>query len=58
MLYEALLMPVLSYSIETMIWGENERLRIRAVLMNLTGLLVLGEWIEYRMHELEGCTEW
>ena len=39
-LYESLLAPVLMYCSETMIWGEKERSRIRAVQMdNLRGLL-------------------
>ena len=40
MLHEALLMPVLLYGSETVIWRERERSRIRAVRMgNFTGLL-------------------
>ena len=39
-LYKTLLVPVLMYGIETMIWKEKERSRIRAVQMdNLRGLL-------------------
>ena len=39
-LHESLLVPVLTYGTETMIWRENERSRIRAVQMdNLRGLL-------------------
>ena len=42
-----LLVPVLMYSSETMLW-KKERSRIRAVQMNnLRGLLgILGGWIE------------
>ena len=40
MLHETLLVPVLIYGNETMIWGEKERSRIRTVKMNkLRGLL-------------------
>ena len=43
-LYETLLMPLLMYGRETMIW--KERSRIRAVQMHyLRGLLGLREWI-------------
>ena len=39
-LYESLLVPVLTYGRETMIWREKERYRIRAVQMdNLRGRL-------------------
>ena len=39
-LHESLLVPVLTYGSETMIWREKERSRIRAVQMNnLRGLL-------------------
>ena len=39
-LHESLLMPVLTYSIQIMIWREKERSKIRAVQMdNLRGLL-------------------
>ena len=39
-LHESLLVPVLTYYRETMIWREKERSRIRAVQMdNLRGLL-------------------
>ena len=39
-LHETLLVPVLMYGSETMIWKEEERSRIRAVQMdNLRGLL-------------------
>ena len=39
-LHETLLVPVLTYGSETMLWKEKERSRIRAVHMNnLRGLL-------------------
>ena len=39
-LHETLLIPVLMYGSETMLWKEKERLRIRAVQKdNLRGLL-------------------
>ena len=39
-LHETLLVPVLMYDSETMLWKEKERSRIRAVQMdNLRGLL-------------------
>ena len=39
-LHESLLVPVLTYGSETMIWREKERSRIKAVQMdNLRGLL-------------------
>ena len=39
-LHESLLVPVLTYGSETMIWREKENSRIRAVQMdNLRGLL-------------------
>ena len=39
-LHESLLVPVLTYGSEAMIWREKERSRIRAVQMdNLRGLL-------------------
>ena len=39
-LHETLLVPVLMYGNETMLWNEKERSRIRAVQMdNLRGLL-------------------
>ena len=38
--HEALLMPVLMYGSETMLWKEKKRSKLRAVQMdNLTGLL-------------------
>ena len=48
MLHEALIVPVLLYGSETMVWRERERSRIRAIQMyNLRSLLVIGERIEY-----------
>ena len=39
-LHETLLVPVLMYGSETMLWKEEERSRIRAVQMdNLRGLI-------------------
>ena len=39
-LHETLLLPVLMYGSETMLWKEEERSRIKAVQMdNLRGLL-------------------
>ena len=41
-LHETLLVPALMYSIETMLWKEKERFRIRAVKVNiLRGLLCI-----------------
>ena len=46
-LHETLLVPVLTYDSETMLWKEK-RSRVRAVQMdNLRGL---GGWIESLMH--------
>ena len=52
-MHESLLMPVLTYSSETMIWKQKERSRIRALQIdNLRGLLgirrrdkILNAWI-------------
>ena len=42
LLHETLLVPVLIYSSETMLWKEKERYKIRAVQMdNLRGLLLI-----------------
>ena len=50
-LRKTFLVPFLMYGSETMLWREKERSRMRAVQMdNLRGLLVLGRWIESRMH--------
>ena len=39
-LHETLLVPILMYNIETMLWKEEKRSRIRAVQMdNLRGIL-------------------
>ena len=44
-LHESLLVLVVMYSSETMIWKENERSRIRALQVNkLRGLI--GRWKE------------
>ena len=41
-LHETLLVPLLTYGSETMLWKENKRSRIRAVQMdNLRGLLYI-----------------
>ena len=46
-LHESLLVPVITYDSETMIWREKERSRIRAVQMdNLRVCWVSGEWIK------------
>ena len=51
-LHETLLVPVLTYGSETMLWKEKERSRIRAIQMdNLKVCLVLRGWIESRMYE-------
>ena len=48
---ESLLVPVLMYSSETIIWKEKERSRIRAVQVdNLRSLLVIRKWIKSRIH--------
>ena len=47
-LHETLLVPLLTYGSETMLWKEKEKSRIRAVQMdNLRGLLVIR-----RMHRV------
>ena len=38
---EALLLPILFYGSDTMVWGEKGRSRIRAVQISL------GEWIVF-----------
>ena len=49
-LHESLLVPVLTYGSETMIWRE-ERCRIRVVQTNnLRVLLGIRKWIQSRMH--------
>ena len=50
-LHETLLIPILMYSSETMLWKQKERSIIRAVQMdNLRAYFVLGGKIESRMH--------
>ena len=50
-LHDTLLMPVLMYGSETMIWKEKEMSKIRAVQIdNFRGFLGIKEWIEYRMY--------
>ena len=51
-LQESLLVPVLTYGSETVIWREKESSRIRAVQMeNLTEVCwVLEVWIKSQMH--------
>ena len=45
-LHASLLVPVLTYGNNTLIWREKERSRIRAVLMdNLRDLLGIRKWI-------------
>ena len=44
-LHKILLVPVLTYGSETLLWKEKERSRIRAVQM------VLGGWIESWIRE-------
>ena len=44
-LHETLLVPVLMYSTETMLWREKERSRVRVVQMNN-----FRGWIGSRMH--------
>ena len=47
-LHEVLLVSVLLYGNETMIWREKERSRIRALQMeSLRGLLGIRKWIEF-----------
>ena len=59
-LHETLLIPVLMYFSETMLWKEKERSRIRAVLQmdNLRGLLGIrrmGRVTNARIRELCGA---
>ena len=50
-LYESLLVPVLTYSSKTMIRREKERSRIRAVQMDESEVYwVSGKWIKSRIH--------
>ena len=44
-LYGTLLLPVLLYNIEAVVWREEKRSKIRTVQTdNLRGLLLSGEW--------------
>ena len=46
-LHEVLLMPLLLYGSEKIIWREKERSRIRAVQMdNVSGLLGIRKWMK------------
>ena len=64
-LHESLLVPILTYGRETMIWREKERSRIRAVQMdNLRDLLairgmdkVLNAWIRQLCIVMKGVDE-
>ena len=50
-LHATLLVPVLMYGNETILWKEKKRSRIRAIqINNLRGYLVLGGLIESQMH--------
>ena len=56
-LHESLLMPVLRYGSEKMIWRE-EKSRIWAVQMdNIRGLLGIREWIKSRIHGYGRCVK-
>ena len=61
-LHESLLIPVLMYGSETMLWKENEIPRIRAVQMdNLRGFLGIRRMDKVpkaRMRELRRVTKW
>ena len=55
-LHGSLLVPVLMYGSETMIWREKERSRIRGVQMITSEVCwVSEEWIESRMHDSGSC---
>ena len=60
-LHESLLVPVLMYGSETMIWREKGRSRIRALLMNslrkLLGIRRMGEVLNARIRQLCGVTK-
>ena len=57
-LHETLLVPVLMYDSETMLWKEKERSGISAVQwVTSETSLVLGGWIEFRMHGQGSCAE-
>ena len=48
-LHGTFLVPVLTYGSDTMLW-KDERSRIRVVWKTLEACLLLGGWIECRMH--------
>ena len=52
-LNESLMVPVLTYGSETVLWREKERSRIMVVQMETTSEVcwVSGEWIKSQMHE-------
>ena len=60
-LHESLLLPVLMYGSETMIWKEKERCRIRAVQMDnfrgLVGIRRMNKVPNARIRELCGVTK-
>ena len=57
-LYETLVMPVLLYGIEIMIWREKQSSRIRAVQGTTSEVCwILEEWIKCRVTKLERCSE-
>ena len=50
-LHESLLVPVLTYGSETMIWRKNERSRIWLYRCTISEVCwVSGEWIKSRLH--------
>ena len=60
-LHETLLIPVFAYSSETILWKENERSRIRAVLMEilrcLVGFMRMDKVPDAQIRELCGVTK-
>ena len=57
-LYESLLVPVLTYGHETLIWREKERSRIRAVQMdNIRGLLGIRRMEKCQIHGKGSCAQ-
>ena len=60
-LYETLLVPVLTYGNETMLWNEKERSRIRALkidnLRGLLGIRMMDRVPNKQMRELCGVTK-
>ena len=62
-LHESLLMPLLTYGSETMIWREKERSRIKAVqrdnLRGLLGIRIMDKVLEFTDNPVvwsdEGC---